>query len=488
MDILVQSGRIFQESLPLVASCIWEDQALPQDIVDLVDPDDFQGRTRQTLLLYPRGVLPARRIFLVGLGKRSAADADSVRQAAAQISQKAHALQVEGFAANLPLLAHVTATTVAQAFCEGALLGIYRYLDYKSQLTPEQTHRVKQMTLVVEAHTAAVEQGVTLGRAIAEGVALARNLANAPGNAVTPTRLGEVALELGEQYGMQVQVLGPDELEAQGFGGILAVARGSAEPPRFIIMEHGQPAADRPTICLVGKGITFDTGGISIKPAEKMDDMKMDMGGAAAVLGAMQVVGALNLPLHVVGLISSAENMPGSRAYKPGDIIKTLSGQTVEVLNTDAEGRIVLSDALFYAQRYQPRAIVDLATLTGAVTVALGPHAIGLVSNNQALADQVLHAGQVSAERAWQLPLWDAYRDMVKSEIADLKNAPGRQGGAITAAAFLAAFVSDYPWAHLDIAGTAWVEKPARAYQARGATGIGVRLLTEWLREVANHT
>lgn len=277
-------------------------------------------------------------------------------------------------------------------------------------------------------------------------------------------------------------VLDKAQLTKQGFGGILAVGKGSANDPRFIVMEYGAAKKDTPTICLVGKGLTFDSGGLSLKPADAMETMKSDMGGAGAVYGAMQIVAELKLPLHVVGLVSSAENMPSSTAYRPGDVVTTLSGKTIEVLNTDAEGRIVLADALFYAQRYKPAAIVELSTLTGAVIIALGAHAIGLIGTNQALADQLNRAGNASGERVWQLPLWDEYREMIKSEIADLKNVGGRAAGSITAGAFLAAFVGDYPFAHLDIAGTAWADKPAKSYNAPGATGVGVRLLAEFLR------
>jgi leucyl aminopeptidase len=248
-------------------------------------------------------------------------------------------------------------------------------------------------------------------------------------------------------------------------------------------MEYGQAKPGTPTICLVGKGLTFDSGGLSLKPAEAMETMKSDMGGAAAVFGAMQVVADLKLPLHVVGLVSAAENMPSSNAYRPGDIVKTLSGKTIEVLNTDAEGRIILSDALFYAQRYKPDAIVELATLTGAIIIALGPHATGMFATDQGLADRLTRAGEVSGERVWQFPMWDEYHQMVKSEIADLKNIAGRAAGSITAGTFLAAFVGDYPFVHLDVAGTAWVDRPAKPYDSPGGTGVGVRLLTEFLKE-----
>jgi len=371
-------------------------------------------------------------------------------------------------------------TVVGQAFAEGVELGLYRYLQYKTD--PRESVDVTSATLYMGAAADAAQVGANIGLSIAGGVTLARNLANGPGNAITPTVLGETALALGERYGFAVTVLDKAQLTAQGFRGILAVGQGSAQEPRFIVIEHGSAAEGTPTICLVGKGITFDTGGISIKPADKMDEMKMDMGGAAAVLGAMQAVGELNLPLHVVGIICSAENMPSSSAYRPGDIIGTLSGKTIEVLNTDAEGRIVLADGLFYAQRYNPTAIIDLATLTGAIMVALGSHATGMMGTSQDLADRLSRAGEATAERVWQLPLWDEYRDMMKSDIADLKNTGGRYGGAITAGGFLAAFVGDYPWIHLDIAGTAWVERATRPYYTKGATGIGVRLLVQLLR------
>jgi leucyl aminopeptidase len=294
------------------------------------------------------------------------------------------------------------------------------------------------------------------------------------------------AMELGQRAGLKVKVWEKQQLIEEGFGGILAVGGGSANDPRFIVMEYGEAAGDhaegKPTICLVGKGLTFDSGGLSLKPADAMETMKSDMGGAAAVFGALQAVAELKLPLHVVGLVSSAENMPSATAYRPGDVIKTLSGKTVEVLNTDAEGRIILADALFYAQRYNPAAIIELSTLTGAVIIALGAHATGMMGTDQALMDKITQAGEASGERVWPLPLWDEYHDMIKSEIADIKNIGGRAAGSITAGAFLAAFVGDYPFVHLDIAGTAWVDRPAKPYETHGGTGVGVRLLAEYLR------
>jgi leucyl aminopeptidase len=482
MQISVVRGDVLQQAADLAALAVFEGEPLPAAVADVLEADDFRGRAKETLLLYPRGSVAPRRLLLIGMGKADAASLDLVRQAAALAAQQAQKLQVGAFTMGLQGSLPFPADQSGQAFAEGLELGLYRYLAYKSNPSAEQTFTVEQATVFATGETDAIAAGVAQGQAVARGVALARDLANAPGNAVVPATLGAKAEEMGAQLGLRVTVLDKAGLEEQGFGGILAVGQGSANEPRFIVMEHGQAGEGTPTICLVGKGITFDTGGISIKPAANMDDMKMDMGGAAAVFGAMHAAAELKLPLHVVGIVCAAENMPSSTAYKPGDIIKTLSGKTVEVLNTDAEGRIVLADGLFYAQRYKPAAVVDLATLTGAVMVALGPHAIGLMGTSQELADRVLRAGETTAERAWQLPLWTEYRDMMKSEIADLKNTGGRHGGAITAGGFLAAFTGEMPWVHLDIAGTAWVERASKPYLSRGATGVGVRLLVELLR------
>jgi leucyl aminopeptidase len=481
MDLSVEVGNALETAVPLVALGLWEDAELPASLADLIEPDDFKARSGQKLLLYPRGALPMRRLLLLGLGKQSGATADTLRRFAALAAQQARDLQQDTLLIAMPSGDNDPATA-AQTLTEGALMGLYRFQNYKSDLPADQRHDLASLRLLVAADADAARAGQSRGAAIAHGVAFARDLANTPGNDLYPARLADLACELGRRFDFPVTVLDEAELHAQGFGGILAVGQGSACPPRFVIMEYGRPAGADTTICLVGKGITFDTGGISIKPADRMADMKMDMGGAAAVLGTMHALAELQLPLHVVGLISTAENMPGANAYRPGDIIKTLSGKTVEVLNTDAEGRIVLADALHYAARYQPRAVVDLATLTGAISVALGPHAIGLMANNQELADRLLRLGTAQHERVWQLPLWDEYCDMMKSDIADLKNTGGRAGGAITAAGFLAAFADAYPWAHLDIAGTAWTDTNNRPYLPKGATGVGVRLLIALLQ------
>lgn len=486
MNITVTYSDALHTDAPLLALGTWEHEPLDPAIADLLEASDWSSKYKRTQLLYPRGALAPRRLLLVGLGKRADFNIDRLCEIAAVTAQAVRSLHLDRYTFDIPGIEELGPFRAAQTAVEGIMLGLYRYQDYQTTLDADDRHDISDIVLNSRKQDPAVQQGATCGAAIARGTILARDLANGPGNAITPTKLAEVAQSIGERTGINITVLGLDELKQQGFGGLLAVAQGGPEPPRFIIMEYGTKQPGTPTICLVGKGITFDTGGISIKPADNMDFMKMDMGGAAAVLGTMQSLGELKLPLHVVGLISSTENMPSGTAYKPGDIIKTLSGKTIEVLNTDAEGRIVLADALYYAQHYTPDSIIDLATLTGAITVALGPHAIGVMGNNDALAARILRAGDACSERAWQLPLWDPYREMVKSDIADVKNSTGRQGGSITAAAFLEHFVGNYPWAHLDIAGTAWVERTTKAYAPKGATGVGVRLLIELLRTWEN--
>lgn len=485
MEITVKTGDLLREASDLAMLVTFEDVPLPAEVADLFETEDFRGRSEETLLLFPRGAVAPRRLLLVGLGKREKASAESIRRASATAVKQARNLQVPAVTVGVNGDLSLEPEVVGQAFAEGSYLGAYRFWRYRTGLTFEETFAVERVTVLPrEGNEEAARAGIATGQTIARGVALARDLVNGPGYAVTPAALGEEAESLGGRLGLKVTVLDEAQLMEQGFGGVLAVGQGSANPPRFIVMEYGQAKEGTPTICLVGKGLTFDSGGLSLKPAEAMDTMKSDMGGAAAVFGAMQIVAELELPLHVVALVSSAENMPSSTAYRPGDVVKTLSGKTIEVINTDAEGRVILSDALFYADRYKPAAIVELSTLTGAIIIALGSHAIGMMATDQALADQVGRAGEASWERVWQLPLWDEYYQMIKSKIADLKNLGGRPAGSITAGAFLASFVEDNtPFVHLDIAGTAWVDKPAKSYESHGGTGTGVRLLAQFLQD-----
>ena len=431
---------------------------------------------------FTRGTVAPKRLLLVGLGERGKANAETIRRASAVSIKEAQKLQVAAVTIAVNGDLAIEPGEAAQAFAEGIELGAYRFARYFTGLSAEQSFDVERATVFTKTDQR-TSIGVTSGQTIARGVCFARDLVNGPGYAMTPAALGDEAVALGKRLDLKVTVLDMKQLIEQGFGGILAVGKGSANEPRFIVMEYGKAKKGTPTICLVGKGLTFNSGGLSLKPADAMETMKSDMGGAAAVFGAMQVVGELKLPLHVVGLVSAAENMPSSNAYRPGDIVKTLSGKTIEVLNTDAEGRIILADALYYAQRYNPEAIVEVSTLTGAIIIALGSHATGLFATDQTLADKLSRAGEASGERVWQFPMWPEYHEMVKSNIADLKNLAGRPAGSITAGAFLAAFTGDHPFVHLDVAGTAWVDRPVKPYDSHGGTGVGVRLLAEFLRE-----
>jgi leucyl aminopeptidase len=319
------------------------------------------------------------------------------------------------------------------------------------------------------------------GQALAAGVSLAKDLGNLPPNVCTPSYLAEQALALGKTHQFKVEVLERDAIKKLGMGSFLGVAQGSEEPPKFIIMQHLKGKKEQKPVVLVGKGITFDTGGISLKPGSDMDEMKYDMCGAASVIGTFKAIAAMNLPLNVIGVIPTCENMPDGRATRPGDVLTSMSGLTIEVLNTDAEGRLILCDALTYVERFEPSAVIDVATLTGACVIALGHHASGLFSNNDALAAELLQAGEVALDRAWHMPMWDDYQSLLDSNFADMANIGGRAAGSITAACFLARFAKKYDWAHLDVAGTAW-----KSGKEKGGTGRPVPLLTEFLVQRAS--
>ncbi|MDO9393981.1 MAG: leucyl aminopeptidase, partial [Methylotenera sp.] len=323
--------------------------------------------------------------------------------------------------------------------------------------------------------------GLADGLALASGVSFAKDLGNLPPNVCTPTYLAEQAQTLGKKHDFKVKILEREELKKLGMGSFLAVSQGSEEPPKFIIMQHLKGKKDQKPVVLVGKGITFDTGGISLKPGAEMDEMKYDMCGAASVLGTFKTISEMDLALNVIGIIPTCENMPDGRATRPGDVLTSMSGLTIEVLNTDAEGRLILCDALTYAERFEPSAVVDVATLTGACVIALGHHATGLFSNNDDLANELLKAGEASLDRAWHMPMWDDYQPLLDSNFADIANIGGRAAGSITAACFLSRFAKKYDWAHLDIAGTAW-----KSGKEKGGTGRPVPLLTEFLVNRAN--
>jgi len=458
------------------------DKALGGTVSGLMKRGDFKPKPGAVHLLYPEGRIAAERLVLAGLGKRSEFTMNRLRQAVGKAAPSLRTagardvtVLVEGFGRDLE--------EVSQALVEGSLLGLYRFLKYKTNEENDRNRDVTTITLLTGTAGAikALQAGARSGVMIADSTAMVRDMVSSPPVDMTPTIIAAKARELGRQFGFKVQVLERAQMQKLGMGALLGVAAGSVQPPKFIIMEY-RKGGKNPLIALVGKTITFDSGGISIKPSENMDKMKDDMSGGAAVLGAMRTVAALRLPLNIVGLLPATENMPSGSAYKPGDVLRTMSGQTIEVMNTDAEGRLILSDALAYACRYKPAAIVDIATLTGACRIALGQEATGMLGTDEKLKEKIREAGEKTGERVWEMPLWEGYYDQIKSDIADMKNTGGRDGGLITAAALLSKFVQKYPWVHLDIAATAWTEKD-RPYTPKGATGIGMRLLTQFLRD-----
>jgi leucyl aminopeptidase len=443
---------------------------------------DLDGKLGTTLMLQKLPHVAAERVLLVGLGSERDFNEAAYRTA---VNAAARALKSTGAAdATLCLTALPMKKRDAAWKVEQAVIVVsdafYRFDRLKSKASNGK-RALKKVTLAVDrADEKAAQAACSQGKAIADGMELAKDLGNLPGNICTPTYLGEQALELGKKSGIKVTVLEKKQIEALGMGCFLAVAQGSKQPPRFIIMEYmGGKKGDAP-VALVGKGVTFDTGGISIKPAGEMDEMKFDMCGAASVLGTMKAISAMKLPINVVGVVPATENMPGGNAIKPGDIVTTMSGQTVEILNTDAEGRLILCDALTYVERYKPAAVVDIATLTGAMVIALGHVTTGLFANNDGLATELVAASNEAWDRAWHLPMFDDYQDQLKSNFADIPNIGSRAGGSITAACFLSRFTKAYPWAHLDIAGTAW-----KSGAEKGATGRPVPLLAHFLAKRA---
>jgi len=423
-------------------------------------------------------------VILVGMGKEEEIDCEKIRGAYARALRVARSLRLRRVVIECSYdYRSLSCETVLTCAIEGALLGHYRYLPYKTS-SPDWDPDVEQLLVAIpdKATYESVKECLNERATICQGVCFARDLTSTPANDLTPTILSEKAKELTKGVrALKCRVLEREELEKLGMNAFLGVARGSHEPPKFIILEYKGTKSSIPPVVLIGKGLTFDSGGISLKPAEKMEEMKSDMAGAAAVMATIKTLAALRTPVNCVGLIAATENLPGGRALKPGDVLRSLSGKTIEVVNTDAEGRLTLADVLAYAARYQPAAVIDIATLTGACIVALGEQLIGLMGTDPQLINRLKEAGEQTGEFLWELPLWEPYDELIKSDIADVKNTGGRPAGTITAGLFLREFVDAYPWAHLDIAGAAWQSKD-RPYIPKGASGIGVRLLVQFLR------
>ncbi|MBN1886642.1 MAG: leucyl aminopeptidase [Thermoflexales bacterium] len=493
MDITIRHGAIqnttadalivaiFEGVPELVGAAAAVNQALGGAIAELITSGDLKGKSGEVGVLYPRGAIPAKRVIVAGLGKPEEFTLDKLRKAAGAGSRKAHALGAKSIATSVHNDDPGQVEQASQATVEGALLGLYEFRLHKTEAAEQAP--VESFSLVEPdaSRVPAVTSGARLGQVLAEATNLARDLVNQPSNYMTPSLLAEAARQAAEASGLDCQVYGPDWMREQKMGALLGVTQGSDEPARFIVLEHGRGRSEKPLV-FVGKGITFDSGGISIKPAEHMEAMKSDMGGAAAVIGALHAIAQLELPLHVIGLAPACENLPSGRAYKPGDVVRARNGKSVEVINTDAEGRMILADALCYAAEYQPAAVVDIATLTGACVIALGQNkAAGMFASSEDLSEQLRQAGAAAGERLWPMPLFPDYRDSLKSEVADLKNTGSRYGGVGASAIFLKEF-TDYTWAHLDIAGMVLLEDKQTG-SPQGATGFGVRTLVEFARQ-----
>jgi leucyl aminopeptidase len=460
------------------------DKNLNGAISGLIKLGDFEGKEKTSALLYTQGKISASRVLLIGLGKPEKIDSGVLRQAAVTASYKA----VDAKAKKLCVCLHdqvkgMKPVDAAQVMTEGLYFGVYRYDEYLTGDEKKKTADVMDIRIAdsSEAFVLAAKKGIAAGMVTGQSQSLARTLANRPANAVTPQKLAEEAKKMARQSGLRCTIFTDKQLTAKKMGGIMAVGQGSANKPRLIILDYKPAKASKngPIIGLVGKAITFDSGGISIKPGEGMQDMKFDKSGGIAVLGAMQAIARLKPKVRVIGLIPSAENMPSGFAYRPGDIVTTYSGKTVEIQNTDAEGRMILCDAIAYAEELGCQTIVDVATLTGACVVALGQKRAGVMGNDEKLVEQLKDASKKTGERIWHLPCDDEFVEAMKSKVADLKNTGGRWGGACTAAAFLSQFVKKAKWAHLDIAGVGvWGADEA---SAPGSVGFGVRLLTTFV-------
>ena len=494
MEFSIKSGSPEKQRSACIVVGVFEPRKLtaPAELIDgaskgylsdIVRRGDMEGKAGRTLLLHNVPGLLGDRVMLVGVGREKDFREREYREAiraAVKTLDETGAFDGSIYLTEVAVKKRDVAWRVRQAAIT-ALETVYRFDSMKSR-KDEVRRPVRKLTLMVERRNelGPAERAVREGEAIGHGMSLARDLGNLPGNVCTPEYLATRARDMAKAVGIKCEVLERADCEALKMGSFLSVANGSRQAPKFIILEYRGGKDDEKPIVLIGKGVTFDTGGISLKAGEGMDEMKFDMCGAASVLGAMQAAATLKLPLNLVVLVPATENMPGGAATKPGDIVNTMSGQTVEILNTDAEGRLILCDALTYAERYEPRCVLDVATLTGACVVALGHVATGLFSNNDTLAREVLAAGDAAHDRAWHMPLWDDYQEQLKSNFADMANIGGRPAGSVTAACFLSRFAKKFDWAHLDIAGTAW-----KSGVSKGATGRPVSLLTHFLIERA---
>jgi leucyl aminopeptidase len=462
------------------------DRALDGAIAQLISQGEIKGKLNQVTVIHTLGKLPAPRVAVAGLGKPSELTLDKIRSAVAgtcRVLRQKGADKIATVAQGTGI-AGITPEGSAQAIAEGALLGLY---TFRRHITKEpEFGEIKELTIVDpdNSRLSRLEQGCRQGRILAEAANLARDMVNEPANYMTPTIMAETATSLARSYSLELTILGREQMLELGMGALLGVAQGSQQPPQFIILRYKGRDSNENDVALLGKGITFDSGGISLKSAEAMGDMKSDMAGGAAVMAAMSALAQLKPKINVIALVAATENLPSGSALKPGDVLKSMSGKTIEIISTDAEGRLTLADALGYAKKQGAKALIDVATLTGAIRVALGDICTGAFTNNQELVDKVMAAGAEAGEKIWQMPMYEEYKEQNKSDVADIKNTGGRDAGAITGAQFLAEFAGDTPWVHLDIAGTRLNEKE-RGYLGKGATGVPVRTLVNFVLALA---
>lgn len=478
---------IFQDKKGLAQQIAALGKQVGEKLQAAITLKDFSAKEGELLSLYTEKPIVSPRLFFVGAGDIEKVTLEKLRRASATAAKAAQSMKVGSLGIEFPSLALLpnaigtSPADVSQSIVEGASLSVYKYDKYLT--TDDEKKRLENLTLFTTEKKifSEIQSGARLGEIISNAVCHARDLQNAPSNEIYPETLSFDVQQTAHDYGFKATVFDQRKIESLKMGGLLTVGKGSNHPPRFVILEHIPPKGNAKTVVLVGKGVTFDSGGISIKPSANMAEMKMDMSGAAAVVGTFQALAEMKLPVHVVGLIPSVENMPSGTAVKPGDIVRHFNGKTSEVDNTDAEGRLILADALGYASKFKPDVVIDLATLTGACVVALGHLATGMMGNDQATMEVLKAAGEKTHERVWQLPMFDEYEKLIKSDVADVKNTGGRWAGAITAGWFLKKFIGDYKWVHLDIAGTAILEENMD-YAPKGGSGVGVRLLVEFLK------
>lgn len=495
MKITVQKGELrnskvraavvghFEDSKVLVGAAKTLDTSCNGLIAEILKDGIFEGKLFETAVVNTKGLIKPERVVIVGFGKKGDFDLEKLRGAFSKAARTIRDLHITGFASSLDFGAIKYALdTVAEAAVEGVLLGLYQFNRFKT-VDRDKIKTVAEF-IIMETENASlkvIETAAKTAEIISSAVYYSRDLVATPSNEMTPTILANRARQIARNRDIKVTVMGEPFMKRLGMNALLSVARGSNEPPKLIAMEYNGGKKREKPVVLVGKGITFDSGGISIKPADRMEEMKSDMAGGSAVIGIMMAIADLRLPINVVGIIPATENLPGGRAYKPGDILKSMSGKTIEVISTDAEGRLILADAFAYADRYKPKAMIDMATLTGACIIALGDLIVGMMGTDEELKGRIREASEATGEKVWELPLPEEYNELIKSDVADFKNTGGRPGGAITAALFLQKFVGDYPWVHLDIAGPALLSKD-RPYIPKGASGIGVRLIVAFLR------